>query len=947
MPGKAPQAHRLTKNAMSPEELLNCSESDLERLAASAKPEDLHRLFKDLLETVRSLGFAGQPKSVEAARGLSLAQAALNLASRTHDEHLILEARHMMGRSLAANEEFEKAIPFYQDVISRLDQTSDRQQAARLRLALIGVLHNADRYEEAFDVARTAETLFKDNGDEMGLARLYHNIANIHFRLDDHTKAYEYYLRAYNMFEKLGDDRAMAHSCFNLGNALADIDQFEKSDEMYERAIQLSQELGLMDLWTQANYNRAYLYYLRGRYSAALDGFARLRPKFEEAGSLRHYALCDLDEAEIYLQLNLSNDAATLAVRAAEQFSRIGLRYEQAKATAFYGVALIQLRRFSEALEVFRSSQQMFEVEDNQYWIGLLDLYRAEVHLSLDRYWEAQALATQAKNVFEKLAIPSKRIFSMVLLGRVAMSLNDVVGAERYSLEIAGIIEGVRMPLVLFPYHLLCAEIAERTRKRQEARGHYEAAAQELERHQARLHHDDLRVTFFKGRHRAYDALVRLSLDDAEGPEGLSSAYAWCERARSRGLIELLSTYVPHGRAHVEQSLLAKINRLREELNTHYARSKTDSHPIPSSADLDSIALKEQELARTLRDVSTADPEYASLQQVSIATLNSLQATLPKQTTVVEYFTTGDEVLAFIVSRDKAKVMRRVCPASRAVSLQERLRFQLEKFMLGGDYIAAHASQMLESTKRHLQELHRNLIAPFASELTTPHLVIVPHGSLHFLPFHAFHDGQKYLIDDFEISYAPSAPVLTYCLQKDPISEPASPLLVGVADDNAPLVADEIRTLRDLFPKANVLLDETATRQAFVDQSRTTSFMHIATHAVFRQDNPMFSSFKLTDGWFTAFDLFSIACETNLVTLSGCQSGMSEVTGADDLLGLMRGFLYAGARSLLVSLWNVNDQSTTALMARFYREWQQGASKSKAFRTAMLEIREEYPNPFH
>jgi len=109
----------------------------------------------------------------------------------------------------------------------------------------------------------------------------------------------------------------------------------------------------------------------------------------------------------------------------------------------------------------------------------------------------------------------------------------------------------------------------------------------------------------------------------------------------------------------------------------------------------------------------------------------------------------------------------------------------------------------------------------------------------------------------------------------------------------------------------------------------------------------MFSSFKLADGYFTAFDLFSLVCPTNLVTLSGCQSGMSEVTGSDDLIGLMRGFLYAGARSLLLSLWNVNDESTAELMVNFYREWQKGASKSEALRRAMLSVRERHPNPFY
>src|SRR5262249_18396097 len=161
-------------------------------------------------------------------------------------------------------------------------------------------------------------------------------------------------------------------------------------------------------------------------------------------------------------------------------------------------------------------------------------------------------------------AIPSKKIFSLVLLGRVSLALNDLGAAEWYSTEIGAIIAAVKVPLVLFPYHLLCAEIAERSGMQEEAHRHYEAAAQELELHQARLHHDDLRVTFLKGRHRAYDALVRLSLDGRDQNDALASAYAWCERAHSRGLIELLSHYTP-GRGQVEQSVLSKINRLREE----------------------------------------------------------------------------------------------------------------------------------------------------------------------------------------------------------------------------------------------------------------------------------------------------------------------------------------------------------------------------------------------
>src|SRR6185436_14685382 len=131
-----------------------------------------------------------------------------------------------------------------------------------------------------------------------------------------------------------------------------------------------------------------------------------------------------------------------------------------------------------------------------------------------------------------------------------------------------------------------------------------------------------------------------------------------------------LSHYAPAGRSRVEESVLWKINRLREELNTQYARSRPESRPIPTAANFETIAVKEQELARSLRDVSAADPEYASLQQVSIANLESVQAILPKQTTLVEYFTTGDEVLVFIISSNDATVVRRLCPASRVLNQQ-------------------------------------------------------------------------------------------------------------------------------------------------------------------------------------------------------------------------------------------------------------------------------------
>ena len=280
------------------------------------------------------------------------------------------------------------------------------------------------------------------------------------------------------------------------------------------------------------------------------------------------------------------------------------------------------------------------------------------------------------------------------------------------------------------------------------------------------------------------------------------------------------------------------------------------------------------------------------------------------------------------------------------MDIQDRLRFHLEKFMLGAEYLRSHSEQIFEATKHYLIELHRNLFAPIAGRIRTAHITIVPHGCLHLLPFHAFTDGTQYIMDNFEVSFAPSASVLKYCLEKSDI-EDAGPCVIGVSDEMTPFVEQEVLNLSSMFPGCSVLLNNAATRIAFAEVARRASFLHIATHGVFRQDNPMFSGFKLADGWVTVLDLFPMTCHTNLVTLSGCTSGMSLVTGSDDQLGLMRGFLYAGARSLMLSLWNIDDGCTAELMSRFYNAWRGGVSKSKALNIAMKAIREEYPNPFY
>jgi CHAT domain-containing protein len=375
-------------------------------------------------------------------------------------------------------------------------------------------------------------------------------------------------------------------------------------------------------------------------------------------------------------------------------------------------------------------------------------------------------------------------------------------------------------------------------------------------------------------------------------------------------------------------------------------RSKLETQSGRAMPGFETIAAKEQEIVQALRDLAIKDSEYVSLQQVTVTGLEEIQRFIPDRTTLIEYFIMQQEVIAFVISRRKATVVRHLAEVRQVRTLHERLLFQLDNFLLGPEFISAHSEQISEATTHHLEALHSLLIEPLLAEIATPHIIIVPHGCLHSLPFHAFYDGSSYLIDRFEVTFATSASTLRYCMEKPDVTD-VPPVIVGVADANAPLVDIEVSALRNIFPDAVVIAGDQANRDAFSQAARNALFVHIATHANFRRDNPLFSSFKLADGYVTALDLFSMNCSTNIVALSGCQSGLGQVADSDDVLGLMRGFLYAGARSLLMSLWAVSDESTVMLMNEFYSEWQKGATKAKALQEAMQTVRRTYPSPFY
>ncbi len=255
-------------------------------------------------------------------------------------------------------------------------------------------------------------------------------------------------------------------------------------------------------------------------------------------------------------------------------------------------------------------------------------------------------------------------------------------------------------------------------------------------------------------------------------------------------------------------------------------------------------------------------------------------------------------------------------------------------------------AQLLEATNAHLRHFHASLVAPLGADLEAEHLIITPHDFLHYVPFHALLDGDEYLGSRYSISYTPSATVYYLCAARQP-GPAAGALVLGVPDAAAPQIGNEVEAVASVLPEAEIFLGREATYNVLRERGARARYIHIATHGWFRQDNPMFSCISLGTSELSLFDLYQLNLPAELITLSGCGTGLNMVVGGDELIGLKRGLLYAGARGLLLTLWDVHDLSTAEFMKLFYQRLKRDPNKARAVQYAMTEIRREYPHPFY
>jgi CHAT domain-containing protein len=253
------------------------------------------------------------------------------------------------------------------------------------------------------------------------------------------------------------------------------------------------------------------------------------------------------------------------------------------------------------------------------------------------------------------------------------------------------------------------------------------------------------------------------------------------------------------------------------------------------------------------------------------------------------------------------------------------------------------------------RRLYTRLIKPIEGTLKDRNLIIVPHGALHYLPFNVLCNEKGYLIEHYSIRILPSASVIKFLRPSKPAKQ-AGILVFGNPDLGDPrydlkFAQNEAIAVANTAVNSRIFLRKQATETAFRTYGQSFNYIHFATHGIFDHNDPLKSAILLSkdgenDGILTTDKLYSMSIDADLVTLSACETGLGKISNGDDVVGLIRGFLYAGSTAVVATLWKVDDQATSDLMSRLYANLNR-LGKREALLQAQLQVKGKFPHPFY
>ncbi len=794
------------------------------------------------------------------------------------------------------------------------------------------------------------------------------NLGYLHYNsLGDNESALAYYERARLLLRAGNDLAGEAKTLTGTGLIFRRKGDQERAIQDFQAALALGRQAGDVGVEANAATSLAVIYRWRGELQVALELSVKSLESIRAAGDRNLAASALQDLGGLYYELGELDKALAAHEEALAIYREAGMPQREALALLAMGWIHYAMGHHQRALELYSSGLEVAQALEDKELEALACQYGGVARVALGELPEAIDLLERALRLRQASARRVSQATTLLELGtaygragRPELAREHVAGALRLARE-------MEHPSLEAASLMRRAELDRHDGQLLEALTGTEEAISILESVRSRVLSRHLRASFFATRHSYHESRVDLLMELAEKqPHDRYEARALqaCEQSRARGLLELLT----EGQVEVQKGIAPDL-RLREAdldrrvswvqrqlIETLGASSPDTTKAQSLREELVKIGEERERLEWEIRQRHAA---YAEIRYPSPPSLEAVQRELDDRTAFFEYCLGKDRSYLFVVTRDGLS-SHRLAPASVIADAVHQLRLALARpdRRLQGQYLRSAVS------------LFGLLLAPAADVLAgKPHLLIAPDGPLHLVPFEALLQGRDfdqaldrlpYLITTHAMEYVPSASVLVSLRQASP-RIPAAPVkrfvafadpLLDVARGSPPALPyarREVTEIAKLYSADDSSLylqdqaiEENVKRNPLLETARQ---IHFATHGILNEDQPQLAGLVLArgrdsteDGLLQTYEIFNLSLSADLVVLSGCETGLGKQVTGEGLVGITRAFLYAGARSLMVSLWKVADISTPELMLRFYRGVEAGEPEADALRNAKLHL---------
>lgn len=875
----------------------------------------------------------------EYQKAVDLFQEALVLAEATGNQEGATNTLMGLGNVYLNWADYPQAVDYYQQSLLRAQEIGNRRIEGNARVNL-GVVYKQmgewiqaqEQYEEALSLARQV-------GNPVGESLALNNLGEIHLNQGNYPRAEEFYQQSLIIAQRIGNQAEEGLFLNNLGKVYQNLGEYPQAEDYYQQSLGIARKIGNRQGEGNALGNLATVALNQGNYPQAQDYYEQCLVIFEALGDQAAIGTTLLGLGNVELRLGEYGQAQEYYERSLQIAREIG--NQQGEGDTLLGLANTSFHQgnFSEAIAFYEQSLQIKQTLGEQAGVANGFLGLGVIYGNLNEYPKSQEFLTQSLALQRQIGSKAGVANTLNNLGVVEMFLqhySQAQGLFEESLMIyreIGDKHGEGSVLYNLGYlHDLIQDY-------NQAEDYLFAAIQVKESLRPGLT-DEQKISFFEEGKASYELLQKVLVRQNKPEVALEVS----ERGRARAFVELLAqrfTEPTDLELNVSAPNLEQIRQIAAKQNAtivQYSQIHGNLHEVNSDK-----FWEESELYIWVIEPSGT----VTFRRTDLKPLWEKQ-----NSGVTELIATARCFGNFICRRNITVARNsRGIPEVRTDRPGEETPPETPPVITGD---------------RHFQKLHELLIQPIADLLPTdPHerVIFIPHDSLFLVPFPALQqpDG-RYLIEQHTLITAPSIQVLEFtraALNQQANDTPEAENILIVGNPLMPFVGQErLSSLMGAEEEAiaigellNVspIIGEAATKSTVVEKMLGSRIIHLATHGSFDSENPLdgwlaFTPEGTDNGLLTVAEIFGLNLNTELVVLSACDTGRGKITG-DGVVGLSRAFISAGTPSVLVSLWQVPDNSTAVLMQEFYQQLEQGEDKAQALRQAMLTTMEEFPNP--